>query len=60
MNSMLKGNRTYLVTAAGFITGLGMALNALATGDMSTIGEAVLLMFTSAAQFFQRASTIDN
>ena len=57
MNEVLKGNRTYLVTAAGFVTGLGMVLNALATGDTTHVAEGALLMFTSAGQFFQRAAT---
>ena len=56
MNDLLKGNRTYLVTAAGLVTGLGMVLNALVTGDMSHVAEGALLMFTSAGQFFQRAA----
>lgn len=57
MNEVLKGNRTYLVTAAGFVTGFGIVLNAFVTGDMTNVTEGVLLMFTSAAQFFQRAAT---
>ena len=57
MNDLLKGNRTYLVTAAGFVTGFGIVLNAFASGDMTHVAEGALLMFTSAGQFFQRKAT---
>lgn len=54
---MIKGYRTYLVAAAGFLTGAGMVLNSVITKDSTNLSEGILLTFTSAAQFFQRAAT---
>lgn len=56
---MLKGYRTYLASASGFVTGAGMVLNALVTKDYSNLGEGLVLMFVSASQFFQRAAIND-
>lgn len=53
---MLVGYRTYLASASGFVTGVGMILSALSSGDHSNLGEGLTLMFISAAQFFQRAT----
>ena len=54
---MLKGYRTYLVAASGCFTGVAMVLNAVINKDFAHLGEGLVLMFTSAAQFFQRAAT---
>ena len=50
----MEGYRTYAVSAAGVLTGLGMLVSALATGDHAHITEGLTLMFVSGAQFFQR------
>ena len=54
---MLQGYRTYLVSASGCFTGAAIVLNAVVNNDYTYLGEGVILMFTSAAQFFQRAAT---
>lgn len=57
MNTMLKGNRTYLTTAGGVFAGLGMMVNSYLSNDYSTLSEGLTLFLVSLAQFFQRAST---
>ena len=54
---MLQGYRTYLVSASGCFTGVAVVLNAVVNNDYTYLGEGLVLMFTSAAQFFQRAAT---
>lgn len=56
---MLKGYRTYLVSASGFFTGVAMIMSALVNAQYEHVGEGIILMFTSAAQFYQRAATND-
>ena len=53
----MEGYRTYAVSAAGVLTGLGMFVSALATGNHASLGEGLMLMFVSGAQFFQRKAT---
>ena len=53
---MLKGYRTYLVSASGFFTGVAMIMDALVNAKYDHIGEGIVLVFTSAAQFYQRAA----
>lgn len=53
----MEGYRTYAVSAAGVLTGLGMLVSALATGNHENVSEGLMLMFVSGAQFFQRKAT---
>ena len=53
---MLKGYRTYIAAIGGVLTGLGLIANAVVNGDYSNVGEALTMIFVSAAQGFQRAA----
>lgn len=54
---MLKGYRTYIAAIGGVLTGLGLIANAIINSDYSNVGEALTMIFVSAAQGFQRAAT---
>lgn len=53
----MEGYRTYAVSIAGVLSGLGMLVSALATGNHANVSDGLMLMFVSGAQFFQRKAT---